>query len=114
MEYFFSKTLATSYEVAMNVVVEALKSKGFGIVSEVKMHEKFNEKLNIDFKKYTILGACNPAFAYKAIQKEDKVGIVLPCNVLVIEQNTNQIEIAIVNIRNFSNDKNQKVDDIPY
>jgi uncharacterized protein (DUF302 family) len=61
------------------------------------MHDKFKEKLNVDFKKYTIIGACNPTFAYKAIQTEDKIGTMLPCNILVIEQSKNTIEIAAVN-----------------
>jgi len=61
------------------------------------MHEKLKEKLDVDFKKYTILGACNPPFAYKALQAEDKIGTMLPCNVLVIEQAENEIEIAAVN-----------------
>jgi uncharacterized protein (DUF302 family) len=61
------------------------------------MHEKLKEKLNVDYKRYTILGACNPSFAYKALQVEEKIGTMLPCNVLVIEQGVNKIEIAAVN-----------------
>jgi uncharacterized protein (DUF302 family) len=97
MEYYFSKTLNASFDEAIKITTEALKSEGFGVISEIRMHEKLKEKLDIDFKKYTILGACNPPFAYKALQAEDKIGTMLPCNVLVIEQAENEIEIAAVN-----------------
>jgi uncharacterized protein (DUF302 family) len=97
MEYYFSKTLHVSFDEAITITTEGLKSQGFGVVSEIRMHEKLKEKLDIDFKKYTILGACNPSFAYKALQAEDKIGTMLPCNVLVIEQAENEIEVAAVN-----------------
>jgi uncharacterized protein (DUF302 family) len=97
MEYYFSKTINASFDEAINRVTEALKTEGFGIVSEIRMHEKFKEKLDIDFKKYTILGACIPAFAYKALQVEDKIGTMLPCNVVVQELSKNHIEVAAVN-----------------
>jgi len=97
MEYYFSKTLNVSFDEAIKIIIEALKSEGFGVISEIRMHEKLKEKLEVDFKKYTILGACNPSFAYKALQVEDKIGTMLPCNVLVIEQAENVIEIAAVN-----------------
>jgi len=97
MEYYFSKTLATSFEEAIKLTTEALKVEGFGVITVINMHEKLKEKLNVDFKRYTILGACNPPFAYKALQAEDKIGTMLPCNVLVIEQGQNNIEIAAVN-----------------
>jgi uncharacterized protein (DUF302 family) len=97
MEYYFSKTINVSYEEAIKQVTEALKAQGFGVISEIHMHEKLKEKLNVDFKRYTILGACNPPFAYKALQAEDKIGTMLPCNVLVIEQGANRIEVAAVN-----------------
>jgi len=95
MEYYFSKTLNVSFDEAIKIIIEALKSEGFGVISEIRMHEKLKEKLEVDFKKYTILGACNPSFAYKALQVEDKIGTMLPCNVLVIEQAENVIEIAV-------------------
>jgi uncharacterized protein (DUF302 family) len=97
MEYYFSKTIKTSFEEAIKLTTEALKVEGFGVITEIHMHEKLKEKLNVDFKRYTILGACNPSFAYKALQAEDKIGTMLPCNVLVIEQSQNNIEIAAVN-----------------
>jgi uncharacterized protein (DUF302 family) len=97
MEYYFSKTLNVSYDEAVKITNEALKNEGFGVISEINMHEKLKEKLGVDFKKYKILGACNPPNAYKALQAEDKIGTMMPCNVLVIEQGQNKIEIAAVN-----------------
>lgn len=97
MEYYFSKTLNVSFDEALRLTIEALKVEGFGVITEINMHEKLKEKLNVDFKRYTILGACNPPFAYKALQAEDKIGTMLPCNILVIEQGINKIEVAAVN-----------------
>jgi len=113
MNYYFSTTIQSSFDEAITRVTEALKKEGFGVISEIRMHEKFKEKLNVDFKKYTILGACNPAIAYKAVQIEDKIGAMLPCNVLVIEQGINKIEVAIVNPMNTMNSiANSKLDTI--
>jgi uncharacterized protein (DUF302 family) len=96
MKYYFSKTIAKSFDESVVQITDALKTEGFGIITEIRMHDKFREKLDVDFKKYTILGACNPSFAYKALQMEDKIGTMLPCNVLVIEQGTNRIEIVAI------------------
>lgn len=97
MAYYFSKTLSTSFDDAVEKVTAALFAEGFGVISEVDLHEKIKYKLGVDFKRYRILGACNPAYSYRALQAEDKVGVMLPCNVLVIEQGDNVIEIAAVN-----------------
>jgi uncharacterized protein (DUF302 family) len=97
MEYYFSKSLHDSFENCISKVTEALISEGFGIITEIDMQAKLKEKLGVNFKKYRILGACNPPLAYKALQAEDKIGTMLPCNILVIEQGENQIEIAAVN-----------------
>jgi uncharacterized protein (DUF302 family) len=97
MEYYFSRTISTSFDEAIKLVTETLKTEGFGIISEIRMHEKLKEKLGVDFKKYTILGACNPSYAYKALQTEDKIGTMLPCNVVVQELSENHIEVAAVN-----------------
>lgn len=97
MEYYFSKVLNVSFDEAVNLTSEALKKEGFGVITQIDMHEKLKEKLGVDFKKYRILGACNPAYAYKALKVEDKIGTMLPCNVLIIEQEHNRIEIAAVN-----------------
>ena len=97
MEYYFSKTLKGSFEEAVSKVTEALDSEGFGIITRIVMHEKLKEKVGVDFKKYVILGACNPPLAYKALLAEDKIGTMLPCNVLVIDQGNDMIEVAAVN-----------------
>jgi uncharacterized protein (DUF302 family) len=97
MEYYFSKTISSSFDEAIGLTAEALKTEGFGVISEIRMHDKLKEKLGVDFKKYTILGACNPAYAYKALQAEDKIGTMLPCNVVVQELSENRVEVAAVN-----------------
>jgi len=97
MDYYFSKILNVSFDEAVMLTNEALKSEGFGVISEINMHEKLKEKVGVDFKRYKILGACNPPYAYKALQAEDKIGAMMPCNVLVIEQGQNKIEIVAVN-----------------
>jgi uncharacterized protein (DUF302 family) len=96
MKYYFSKTINASFDESIKQVTEALKTEGFGVISEIRMHEKLKEKLGIDFKNYTILGACNPSFAYKALQIEDKIGTMLPCNVIIQELSAGNIEVAIV------------------
>lgn len=97
MAYYFSKTLQTNFADAVEKVTSALSTEGFGVISEIDLHEKIRNKLGVDFKKYRILGACNPAYSYRALQAEDKIGVMLPCNVLVIEQGDNNIEVAAVN-----------------
>jgi uncharacterized protein (DUF302 family) len=97
MEYYFSKTLNKPFEEAVQLITEALKTEGFGIISEINIHEKLHEKLGVDFKKYRILGACNPGYAYKALQEEDKIGTMLPCNVIVVDQGNGLTEISAVN-----------------
>ena len=97
MAYYYSKTLRTSFDDAVEKVTATLSAEGFGVISEVDLHEKIKYKLGVDFKRYRILGACNPAFSYRALQAEDKIGVMLPCNVLVIEQGEGETEIAAVN-----------------
>jgi uncharacterized protein (DUF302 family) len=97
MSYYFSKTIHASFEEAIDKATEALKKEGFGVLTEIKIHEKLKEKLGVDFQRYTILGACNPTFAYKALQAENKIGTMLPCNVIVQEVENGEIEIAAVN-----------------
>lgn len=97
MKYYFSKTLNdVTFESAVEKVTEELKKEGFGVISEINIHEKFKEKLGIDFRKYRILGACNPAAAFKSLQEEDKIGTMLPCNVIVQQKSDSQIEVAAV------------------
>ena len=96
MKYYFNKTLKQNFEATKSLVVEALKTEGFGIVSEIDMQAKLKEKLGVDYKKYTILGACNPAFAYKALQAEEKIGTMLPCNIVIIDREDGTTEVAAI------------------
>jgi len=96
MKYYISKKISTPFEQAVLLVTESLKKEGFGILTEIDLQEKLKEKLDVDFRKYKILGACNPAYAYKAIQQEDKIGTMLPCSVIVQELESNEIEVAAV------------------
>ena len=96
MSYYISKKIDATFEQAIDEVKEALAIQGFGVLSEINMHEKLKEKLDVDFRRYTILGACNPAYAYKALQKEDKIGTMLPCNIIVQELGKNEIEVSAV------------------
>ena len=96
MSYYFSKVLAGSFEEAIAKVSEELKKEGFGILTEIDVKETLKKKLNVDFKKYKILGACNPPFAYRALQAEDKIGAMLPCNVIVEETSDGQAEVSAV------------------
>ena len=97
MKYYFSKTLAgTNFKEAGNQVIEQLKTEGFGVLTEIDVKETFKKKLDADFREYKILGACNPHFAYQAIQCEDKLGVMLPCNVLIEELMNGDIEISAV------------------
>ena len=97
MEFYFSTILDCGFEEAESKVLSALKDKGFGLISEIDMQQKLKEKLGADIQKYKILGMCNPGFAYKALQVEEKIGTMLPCNVLVIDKGNGKTEIAAVN-----------------
>ena len=85
-----------NFEQGIQHVTEALKKEGFGVISEIDIQEKLKEKLNVDFRKYKILGACNPPIAYKALQHQDKIGTMLPCNVILQELAPGEIEVAAV------------------
>ena len=96
MSYYFSKTVEMSFDEAVGKVTEELKKEGFGILTDIDVKETLKKKLNVDFKKYRILGACNPPFAHKALQAEDKIGLMLPCNVVVEETADRKIEVAAI------------------
>jgi uncharacterized protein (DUF302 family) len=85
--YGFSKEVGVSFEQAVDEVTQRLKDAGFGVLTKIDIKEKLKEKLGIDFKKYVILGACNPANAHKALLAEEDVGLLLPCNVIVYDRN---------------------------
>ena len=97
MEYFTSKTVNLSYDQAIERVTDLLKEEGFGVLTEIDVKDTLKKKLDVDFKKYKILGACNPNFANKALQAEDKIGVMLPCNVIVEENGDGMVEVSAVN-----------------
>ena len=96
MSDYFSKTVKGSFEEVLEKVTVSLKNEGFGILTEIDVKETLKKKLDVDFGNYKILGACNPPFAYEALQAEDKIGTMLPCNVVVQEKGENDIEVAAV------------------
>jgi len=96
MSYYFSRTLNDSFENSIERITNALQERKFGILTEIDIKETLKKKLDIDFRKYKILGACNPPFAHKALQTEDKVGTMLPCNVIVQETTDGKTEIAAI------------------
>jgi len=96
MNYYFSKTVNEDFDTAIEKVTEELKKEGFGILTQIDIKETLKKKLDVDFKKYRILGACNPKFAYEALKAEDKIGTMLPCNVIVQEHENGKVEISAV------------------
>lgn len=113
MKYYIEKTAKYSFEQAIEKITEALKKEGFGVLSEIDIHDKLKEKLDVDFKKYKILGACNPPSAYKALQIEDKIGTLLPCNVIVQELGPNNVEVAAINpVVSMKVVENKELDDL--
>jgi uncharacterized protein (DUF302 family) len=97
MSYNISKKVEGTFDEVITKVTEELKREGFGIISEIDLKDKFKEKLNVDFRNYKILGACNPSLAYKAIEQEDKIGTMLPCNILVQEHEGGSVEVSAIN-----------------
>ena len=96
MTYHFSKTLRLPFDAAITQVTEALKREGFGILTEIDVQQTLKKKLDIDFRPYRILGACNPSLAHQALQAEDKIGTMLPCNVVVQELRSGMVEVSAV------------------
>jgi uncharacterized protein (DUF302 family) len=96
MDYYFSKTIPGSFDNAVQKVTDSLKAEGFGILTEIDIKATLKKKLDVDFYNYKILGACNPPFAYKALLAEDKIGTMLPCNVIIQEKVLGQIEVSAV------------------
>lgn len=97
MSYYFTKTVTGRFEAIEMKVVESLKNEGFGVLTQIDMKQTLKMKLNVDFKNYKILGACSPKFAYKALQAEDKIGTLLPCNIIIQEHVPNTIEVSAIN-----------------
>lgn len=96
MGYYFSRKVKGSFEEVEDRVRKSLKGEGFGVLTEIDVRETLKKKMAVDFRKYKILGACNPPFAYKALQAEDKIGTMLPCNVIVQEAGDDEIEVAAI------------------
>ena len=97
MAYYNSKIVNHSFDEAILKVTDELKKEGFGILTEIDVKETFKKKLDIDFRRYRILGACNPPNAYKALQAEENIGVLLPCNVVVQEKADGKIQVSAVN-----------------
>ncbi len=96
MSYYYGKTTDAAFEEAVAKVTAELKEEGFGVLTQIDVQQTMKEKLDVDLRSYRILGACNPQFAYQALQAEEKIGTMLPCNVIVLENEGGQIEVAAV------------------
>ena len=99
MSYYFTKMVNASFDKAVEKVTAELKVEGFGILTEIDVKETLKKKLNVDFRRYKILGACNPPSAYKALTAENKIGTMLPCNVIVQEISEGQVEVTAIDPR---------------
>lgn len=97
MSYYFTKTTPLGYEQALLKAQEELKKEGFGIITEIDVRETLKKKINVDFRRYKILGACNPVFAHQALLAESRIGTMLPCNVIVQEREDGQTEVSAIN-----------------
>jgi uncharacterized protein (DUF302 family) len=97
MSYHNSKTVTTSFEETIEKVTEELKKEGFGVLTEIDVKETLKKKLDVDFRKYRILGACNPPLAYKALSEEENIGVMLPCNVIVQEKDGGIVQVSAIN-----------------
>jgi uncharacterized protein (DUF302 family) len=96
MNYYFNTTLEGGFDEAIEKVTEALKTEGFGVLTDIDLKATLKKKLDVDFYNYRILGACNPKYAYQALQSEEKIGTMLPCNVIVQEKTPGQVEVSAV------------------
>lgn len=113
MSYYFSKTVDQNFEEAIEKVTGELKKEGFGILTEIDVKETFKKKLDIDFRKYRILGACNPKMAHEAINAESRIGTMLPCNVIVQELENGKVEVTAVDpVASMSAVKNDQLGDV--
>jgi uncharacterized protein (DUF302 family) len=96
MTYHFTTTVEMPFDQAVDAVTDALGKKGFGVLTTIDVKATLKKKLDADFRPYTILGACNPEFAYQALQHEDKIGTMLPCNVILQEKEPGRVEVSAV------------------
>lgn len=113
MSYYFSKIVNITFEQALEKVAEELKKEGFGILTEIDVQATLKKKLDVDFRKYKILGACNPPFAYKALSAERMIGTMLPCNFVVQETDDGKVEVAAIDpLASMEAVKNESLGDI--
>jgi uncharacterized protein (DUF302 family) len=96
MEYYFSKKIDASFDDAIEKVTAALKERGFGVLTEIDVKATLKKKIDVDFHPYRILGACSPTDAHKALQVENKIGTMLPCNVIVQQTDDGRVEVAAI------------------
>ena len=96
MSYYFAKTLTAGFDEAVRRAIDALKAEGFGVLTEIDVKDTLKKKIGVDFRNYRILGACNPTLAHEALQVEDKVGTMLPCNVVVQDLGGGKTEVAAI------------------
>lgn len=94
MKYYIAKPVEHDFDAAIEKVTELLKDEGFGVLTEIDVKDTLKKKIDVEFRKYRILGACNPQLAHKALSAEDKVGVLLPCNVVVQEHDSGQVEVS--------------------
>jgi uncharacterized protein (DUF302 family) len=97
MAYYYSRKLQIPFEEAGQKIVKNLQQEGFGIITTIDLTETLKQKLNVQFRKYKILGACNPEFAYKAVSLESHIGLMLPCNIVVQQHENNEVEVSAIN-----------------
>ena len=113
MGYYFSKTIDKDFEAAVEHVTDELKKEGFGVLTQIDVQETLKKKLDVDFKKYRILGACNPGFAYQALQSENKIGTMLPCNVVVQQNDDGTVEVSAVDpVASMASVKNEGLEEV--
>ena len=113
MKYYINREIKMGFEPAIEKVTEELKKEGFGVLSEIDVSETLKKKLDVDFPKYRILGACNPEFAHKALLQENKIGTMLPCNVIIRQIQNDYVEVAAVDpIASMQAVENDKLDEI--
>ncbi|MCJ9429749.1 DUF302 domain-containing protein [Kordiimonas marina] len=113
MSYHFSKTVEGDFDEVIARVTEALKAEGFGVLTEIDVQATLKKKLDVDFRRYRILGACNPVLAHKALEAEDKIGTMLPCNVVVQDAGDGKVEVSAVDpVASMASVKNDKLGDV--
>jgi len=113
MQYSFNRIVEMPFDAAVNRVIDELKKEGFGVLTDIDVQMTLKKKLDVDFRKYRILGACNPPFAYKALQAESRIGTMLPCNVVVQETEQGKIEVSAIDpIASMQSIENPELKDI--